>query len=186
MDQTQRLERPGARESAVTGNHIYEKTSHRDSDDARRRRSRRTSLTRKAWTEDRGRAPNAKQGDIVRKQGAEIAIGDLRDRASLDAALKDVDAVFYIEPAFWSMRLRSARAWSMGPTGRDASARNSSADEGKRVGAHRSEYGITVDVLTRGPTVTPSTKKIFPSELPEGGSDKPSQWQAWWVDANSI
>jgi uncharacterized protein YbjT (DUF2867 family) len=26
----------------------------------------------------------------------------LRDRASLDAALKDVDAVFYIEPAFWA------------------------------------------------------------------------------------
>ena len=48
------------------------------------------ALTRKAWSEDRGRAPNAKQGDIVRKQGAEIAIGDLRDRASLDAALKVV------------------------------------------------------------------------------------------------
>ena len=48
------------------------------------------ALTRKAWSEDRGRAPNANQGDIVRKQGAEIAIGDLRDRASLDAALKDV------------------------------------------------------------------------------------------------
>ena len=47
-----------------------------------------------------GLAPNAKRGDIVRKQGA--AIGDLRDRASLDAALKDVDAVFYIEPAFWA------------------------------------------------------------------------------------
>ena len=36
MNQTQRLERPGAHESAVTGNHIYEKTSHRDSDDPRR------------------------------------------------------------------------------------------------------------------------------------------------------
>jgi uncharacterized protein YbjT (DUF2867 family) len=31
---------------------------------------------------------------------AEIAVGDLRDGASLDAALKDVDAVFYIPPAF--------------------------------------------------------------------------------------
>jgi hypothetical protein len=106
MNQTQRLERPGAHESAVTGNHIYEKTSHRDSDDSRRRRAGKfaglaaPALTRKAWSEDRGRAPNAKQGDIVRKQGAEIAIGDLRDRASLDAARKDVDAVFYIEPAF--------------------------------------------------------------------------------------
>jgi len=35
------------------------------------------ALTRNAWSEERGRAPNAKQGDIVRKQGA--AIGDLRD-----------------------------------------------------------------------------------------------------------
>src|ERR1035438_4584253 len=67
----------------------------------------------------RGLAPNAKQGDIVRKHGAaEIAIADLRDRASLDAALKDGDAVCDIEPAFF------------------ASARSSSADEGKRVGAH--------------------------------------------------
>ena len=47
-----------------------------------------TALTRKAWSEDRGPAPNPKQGDNARKQGA--AIGDLRDRASLDAALKDV------------------------------------------------------------------------------------------------
>ena len=31
---------------------------------------------------------------------AEIALGDLRDRANLDAALTDVDAVFYIAPAF--------------------------------------------------------------------------------------
>jgi uncharacterized protein YbjT (DUF2867 family) len=57
----------------------------------------------KSGVKIRGLAPNAKQGDVVRKHGAaEIAIGDLRDRASLDAALKDVDAVFYIEPAFWA------------------------------------------------------------------------------------
>ena len=35
------------------------------------------ALTRNARSEDRERAPNAKQGDIVRKQGA--AIGGLRD-----------------------------------------------------------------------------------------------------------
>ena len=36
----------------------------------------------------RGLAPNPKQGDIVRKHGAaEIAIGDLCDRARLYAAL---------------------------------------------------------------------------------------------------
>jgi uncharacterized protein YbjT (DUF2867 family) len=49
----------------------------------------------------RGLVRDAKQGEAVRKSGAaEIAIGDLRDRASLDAALKGVDAVFYMAPAF--------------------------------------------------------------------------------------
>jgi uncharacterized protein YbjT (DUF2867 family) len=49
----------------------------------------------------RGLVRDAKQGDMVKKHGAtEIAIGDLRDRASVDAALKNVDAVFYIAPAF--------------------------------------------------------------------------------------
>ncbi len=38
---------------------------------------------------------------MVREHGAaEVAVGDLRDRASLDAALKGVDRVFYIAPAF--------------------------------------------------------------------------------------
>jgi len=38
---------------------------------------------------------------LVRTQGAtEIAIGDLTNRASLDVALRGVDAVFYIAPAF--------------------------------------------------------------------------------------
>jgi uncharacterized protein YbjT (DUF2867 family) len=49
----------------------------------------------------RGLVRDATQGEAVRKLGAtEIAIGDLRDVASLDAALKGVDAVFYIAPAF--------------------------------------------------------------------------------------
>jgi len=49
----------------------------------------------------RGLVRDATQGDAVRRLGAtEIAIGDLRDEASLDAALKGVDAVFYIAPAF--------------------------------------------------------------------------------------
>ena len=48
----------------------------------------------------RGLVWDAGQGEAVRKSGAtEIAIGDLRDRASLDSALKGVDAVFYIAPA---------------------------------------------------------------------------------------
>jgi uncharacterized protein YbjT (DUF2867 family) len=49
----------------------------------------------------RGLVRDARQGEAVRIRGAaEIAVGDLRDGASLDAALKDVDAVFYIPPAF--------------------------------------------------------------------------------------
>ena len=46
MNQTHGLERPGAHESVVTGNHIYEKTSRRDSDDPRRRRGGRHSRQR--------------------------------------------------------------------------------------------------------------------------------------------
>ena len=49
----------------------------------------------------RGLIRDAKQGEGVLKNGAaEVAVGDLTDRASLDAALKGVDAVFYIAPAF--------------------------------------------------------------------------------------
>ena len=49
----------------------------------------------------RGLVKDAKERDEVLKHGAtDIAIGDLRDRASLDAALKGVDGVFYIAPAF--------------------------------------------------------------------------------------
>lgn len=49
----------------------------------------------------RGLVRDAGTGEIVREHGAEeIAVGDLRDRSSLDAALRGVDAVFYIAPAF--------------------------------------------------------------------------------------
>ncbi len=49
----------------------------------------------------RGFIRDVAKEDLVRQHGAaEIAIGDLRNRASLDAALKGVDAVFYIAPAF--------------------------------------------------------------------------------------
>jgi uncharacterized protein YbjT (DUF2867 family) len=49
----------------------------------------------------RGLVKDAEQGDEVLKHGAtEIAIGDLRDRASINAALKGVEGVFYIAPAF--------------------------------------------------------------------------------------
>jgi uncharacterized protein YbjT (DUF2867 family) len=49
----------------------------------------------------RGLVKDAKERDEVLKHGAsETAVGDLRDRASLDAALKGVDGVFYIAPAF--------------------------------------------------------------------------------------
>lgn len=49
----------------------------------------------------RGFVRDSAQGDAVRGHGAEeIAVGDLADRSSLDAALRGVDAVFYIAPAF--------------------------------------------------------------------------------------
>jgi uncharacterized protein YbjT (DUF2867 family) len=49
----------------------------------------------------RGLVRKPEQVDAVRSQGAaEIVVGDLRERASLDAALTGIDAVFYIAPAF--------------------------------------------------------------------------------------
>jgi uncharacterized protein YbjT (DUF2867 family) len=49
----------------------------------------------------RGLIRDAKQSDTVLKNGAaEVSTGDLSDRASLDKALKGVDSVFYIAPAF--------------------------------------------------------------------------------------
>lgn len=48
----------------------------------------------------RGLIRHPEQSNQVIKNGAaEVAIGDLTDRASLDAALKGVDSVFYISPA---------------------------------------------------------------------------------------
>ena len=51
----------------------------------------------------RGLTRDPRQAEAVRRRGAaEVAIGDLRDPASLDAALEGVDAVFYLAPAFMS------------------------------------------------------------------------------------
>jgi uncharacterized protein YbjT (DUF2867 family) len=48
----------------------------------------------------RGLIQHPEQSNQVIKNGAaEVAIGDLTDRASLEAALKGVDSVFYISPA---------------------------------------------------------------------------------------
>ena len=49
----------------------------------------------------RGLITSQEQSETARRNGAaETAIGDLRDPASLDAALKGVDRVFYIGPVF--------------------------------------------------------------------------------------
>lgn len=49
----------------------------------------------------RGLVSKPEQADAVRGHGAaEVAVGDLRDRDSLVAALRGVDRVFYIAPAF--------------------------------------------------------------------------------------
>ncbi len=51
--------------------------------------------------EVRGLVREQKEEQAVREHGAsEIAVADLRDRASMDAALRGVDSVFYLAPAF--------------------------------------------------------------------------------------
>ncbi len=51
----------------------------------------------------RGLVSKAEQISVARDHGAgEVAVGDLRDRASLDAALLGIERVFYIAPAFLS------------------------------------------------------------------------------------
>lgn len=49
----------------------------------------------------RGLVRDSKEEGTVRQHGAaEVAVADLRDRASMDAALRGIDSVFYIAPAF--------------------------------------------------------------------------------------
>lgn len=49
----------------------------------------------------RGLITHENQRDVVRRNGAsEIVVGDLTDRVSINAALKGIDSVFYIAPAF--------------------------------------------------------------------------------------
>jgi uncharacterized protein YbjT (DUF2867 family) len=49
----------------------------------------------------RGLVHDGAKENLVRKHGAtEVVVGDLTNRASLDQALKGVDSVFYIAPAF--------------------------------------------------------------------------------------
>ena len=49
----------------------------------------------------RGLVRDRKEEDAVRQHGAaEVVVADLRDRASMDAALRGMDFVFYIAPAF--------------------------------------------------------------------------------------
>ena len=49
----------------------------------------------------RGFAKSEREGEKARAHGAsEIAVGDLTDRASVDRALRGVERVFYISPAF--------------------------------------------------------------------------------------
>ena len=51
----------------------------------------------------RGLVSKSEQISVARDHGAaEVAVGDLRDRASLDAALLGIERVFYIAPAFLS------------------------------------------------------------------------------------
>ena len=56
-------------------------------------------VKRGVWV--RGLVQNREQVDAVKARGAaDVALGDLSDRASIDPALEGVDGVFYIAPAF--------------------------------------------------------------------------------------
>ena len=67
-------------------------------------------LTRRG-VEVRGLIRERKEASAVREHGAsEIAVADLRDRASMDAALLGVDAIFYIAPAFMPHEAEVGRA----------------------------------------------------------------------------
>ena len=58
-----------------------------------------------------GLIQTADAADVVRAKGAaEVAIGDLRDDASLDRALNGVTSVFYIAPAFLSDEAKIGKA----------------------------------------------------------------------------
>ena len=49
----------------------------------------------------RGLVRDERQGELARRNGAaEVAIGDLRDRASLSAALRGMNSAFYISPVY--------------------------------------------------------------------------------------
>jgi uncharacterized protein YbjT (DUF2867 family) len=67
-----------------------------------RRRFRRSCCSRPDEARRRRAWPCPQAGvEKARSRGAaEVALGDLRDRQSLDEALKGMDAVFYIGPAF--------------------------------------------------------------------------------------
>lgn len=79
----------------------------------------------------RGLIRNTGQGNAVREHGAaEVAVGDLRDRPSLDAALEGVDSVFYIAPAFIPD---------------EAEVGNSIVDAAKRAGVRRFVFSSVID-----------------------------------------
>lgn len=58
----------------------------------------------------RGLTNDPQHADAIRKNGAaEVAVGDLRDAASLRAALEGIDRVFYIAPVFAPDEVRLGR-----------------------------------------------------------------------------
>lgn len=79
----------------------------------------------------RGLVRDARESDAVRQNGAaEVAVGDLTNRASLDAALRGVDRVFYIAPAFMP---------------NEAAVGQSMVDAAKRAGVRRFVFSSVID-----------------------------------------
>jgi NAD(P)-dependent dehydrogenase (short-subunit alcohol dehydrogenase family) len=110
---------------------------------------------------------------------AEVVVGDLADEASVRTAMKDVDRVFYIAPAFLpheaEVGVRVVEAAKNAGIGRFVfssvihpilSALGNHAHKGPVEEPVR-HCGITVNVVTPGPTVTAPVKKNLPPELLE-------------------
>jgi len=104
----------------------------------------------------RGLIRNAEQRDAVLNNGAsEVAVGDLADRASLDAALKGIDAVFYVAPAFME---------------NEAEVGQNMVDAAKQAGVRRFVFSSVIDPVI-GALINHSAKAPVEEAIIESGME---------------
>lgn len=104
----------------------------------------------------RGLIRDAEQRDAVLKNGAsEVAVGDLADRASLDAALEGVDAVFYVAPAFIA---------------NEAEVGQNMVDAAKQAGVRRFVFSSVIDPII-GALINHSAKAPVEEAIIESGME---------------